>query len=156
MKEDIDDIKNRMLSTNILVHNVTEQNDEDIEKNVKVALIKPGYSDIDSVEFIKMCRIGTKRTDGKPRSIIAVPKDQSIIRKLLAVKLSNAQKKLHSWISPMSTDKVRETRQQLGTIAAKQKAKTPNINIKMRHTTLKINGQRVTKYHLYNHQIEHP
>ena len=70
-----------------------EGDNDKLEVDAKRELKKMGY-DIDTVAFKTMHRLGMKREDGaKPRSIVAVPKDSSDIKKLTSVKITSAQKR---------------------------------------------------------------
>ena len=125
-----------------MIHNVPECNDNVIRTEVYRALTKGGY-EMSEIEFDRMHRVGEPRNDGKPRVIAAKPTYYNHREKLLSKHIPYNQKQKQAWVSPQYTEKIRETRRQLNEIANARIAKQPSAKIKMRFTTLTINGQRV-------------
>ena len=102
MRGEIDDMKNRMLSTNVLVHNVPEREDKNLEHVMREELRKSGYN-IGDVVFKKVWRLGQKRNDIRPRTVVAVPSNPNRIPDLLATSIPRDKKQKMAWISPQYT-----------------------------------------------------
>ena len=143
VKNDIDDVKNRMMGVNVLIHNVPECVDTELVQVTKTALKKSGYP-VDNIQFSKIHRLGERNISNKQRTVVARPANFTDINKLLsAVRMSREEKKSLAWISPQYTERIRETRRHLGEIASKYRQKEPNAKISLKHMTLTINGQKV-------------
>ena len=140
--EQLDDIRPRMMRDNVLIHNIQECDDSVIRTEVFTALSKGGY-DMTDIQFDRIHRVGEVRKDGKPRVISAKPTSYQHGERLISKYIPYGQKQKQAWVSPQYTERVRETRRQLGEIATARKAKQPGAKIKMRFTSLTINGQKI-------------
>ena len=142
LQNEVEELKSRAMRDNVLLHNIPEEDGRTIEQAAKHALKKSGI-DIDHVEFDRIHRIGEKRADGKPRTIVAKPSRYRDTEMMLRLNFKRDRKDTSPWISPQHTEYVRETRRQLGAIAESRKKQNPGANIKLRFTTLTVNGQQV-------------
>ena len=142
LENEVEDVKSRMMRENIMIHNVPETQNVSVEKLARDALHLAGY-DIKDTEFDRIHRVGQSRNNNKPRPIVAKPSRFKDVSRLLAKRVTKQQKATGAWISPQYTEKVRETRQQLGEMASAWRKKHPQSDVKLKFTTLTINGERV-------------
>ena len=98
VRAEVDDLRNRSFSNNIVIHNVPEIKDSetDLETTAKNALTKAGY-DIMNVKFDKLHRIGSFSNGIK--DIVAKPHYFKDKDRLLSKTLTREQKN-GPWISP--------------------------------------------------------
>ena len=126
---------------NIIIHNVKEGGaHEDVQAIAVNALRTNGYN-LDGVEFDRIHRSGSL-SQKKPRMIIAKPSKFKDTQRLLATRLPHDRKQ-GAWISPQFTEKVRETRRQLGEMASSIKKTHPNATVSLKFTTLTVNNNRL-------------
>ncbi len=144
LREDLDKVRDRELSEKVLIHNIPEGLDQNLGKEVSSALKKKGIPFADEIKWKQLYRLGKMRADGKNRTIVATPESCEYLDALVRFKFTKLEKTEGIWISRMYTEKVRETRRQLGKIGADFKKKHKDANVSLKFTTLTINGQRVT------------
>ena len=60
--------------------------------------------------------------------------------KMITIQISGDDKQTKAWISPQLPEWVRDTRWQLSELSSAAKKRNPNAVIKLKHTTLTING----------------
>lgn len=142
LQSEVDDLKARSMRENILIHNVPEDDSQGV-RNAAVKALARVNIDISSTEFDRIHRLGPVRSDKSSRPIVAKPHKFRETDRLLNVDKRGLNRKTQPWISPQYPEQIREARIQLSMIAEEKKKLSPNVKIKINHTTLLVNNSIV-------------
>ena len=143
MERDIDELKNRSMRDNVIFHNIPEKKDDDLKETVAASMLTMGL-DLAGIEYERIHRMGDVNPEGKPRPVVAKPTRYKDTQRLLGHRRREIDKKTDPWISPQFPESVREQRIQLAQMADHAHKKDRSVKTKITHTTLFINGQKVS------------
>ena len=141
-----DELKNRSMRNNVIFHNLHELNqngpNDTPEATVKRFLKNTQMSNVDSLVFERVHRLGTYQADAKyPRPIVArFISSKDTERVLSHGRTLRKNDDQGPRITPQFTAGLREKRKTLGAVAADVKSKTPDVTTKISKDKLYINN----------------
>ena len=144
LQSKVDDQETRSMKDNIIIHNVPHDPKVPLVTAVKNALEKNGYTNVQGITFDRIHRAEGNSRGGKPRFVIAKTSSYKDGERLIYRKgLTKQLKQTGAWVSPQFSEKVRETRRQIGEKVAEIKQVQPAATINFKFTTLIVNGEIV-------------
>ena len=139
-------MERKSMSSDILIHNVAENMNQDVDIHVKSSLAELGIK-TDNIKTDNAYRKGVPRKPGsRPRPIVVTMTHQSDAKHILEVTRPKFgapldRKALH--VTPHVPEELREKRKRLISMASAYKEKDPKANIRVKQDHLLINKEKM-------------
>jgi len=144
LQSEVEDLRNRSMRSNILLHGIPESARENVEEVLIKELAKSGLANTSSLVFERVHRIGPYNAAAKkPRSIVAKLLSYKDTERILNHARTLPRGSGNPFITPQLSTATREKRKKLGSIADEMHTKAgPNTTVKTKiaNDKLFVNG----------------
>lgn len=144
LNTEVDDLRSRSMSSNVLLHGIPEHSRENTEEVLMKVLTTTKMNAAEGVHFERVHRIGAFNPQSKtPRPIVAKPLSYKDTQRILNHGRSLPRGPGNPFFTPQTTSRSREQRKKLTSIIDETKTKVgpTNVNAKIIRDKLYINGQ---------------